>query len=90
MNLYFEMTFSLPSPLSLLKLPTISTKARNSRPFSCSCGKRFGKYFFPVFFAGFSKGLTESPSWTLGLTYVDVVRTTLVATQLFKSSIGGI
>ena len=24
MNLYFEMTFSLPSPLSLLKLPILS------------------------------------------------------------------
>ena len=35
------------------------------------------KIFFPAFFAGFNPGLT----------YIPVVRTTLVATQLFESSI---
>ena len=37
---------------------TTSIKALNSRRFSCSSGRRFGKYFFPSFFTGFNPGLT--------------------------------
>ena len=59
---------------------TTPTEALNSQGISCSGGKRFGKCFFPDFVAGFNPGLT----------CIAVVRTTLVFTQLFKSSIGGI
>ena len=39
---------------------------------------------FPAFFAGFDPGLTYMDM------HVALVRTTLAATQLFKSSIGGL